>query len=108
MPTHRSLHPGRGHRARGRRDDAFVGVQRLVSALWRRDGNAMSARSVLAVLLALLLIAGPAVAAPRATRLHPPAAEGAQIARLFQRVTRDTVEARRLGAPSGRDVASRG
>src|SRR5688572_25018504 len=49
------------------------------------------ARTLAALLLALALMAGPAVAGPRATtRSDPPAAKGAQIARLFQRVTRDT------------------
>jgi hypothetical protein len=48
------------------------------------------ARTLVALLLALSLIAGPAVAGPRAARSDPPAAKGAQIARLFQQVTRDT------------------
>ena len=47
-------------------------------------------RTLVALLLALSLIAGPAVAGPRTTRSDSPAAKGAQIARLFQRVTRVT------------------
>lgn len=48
------------------------------------------ARPSAALLLSLLLFAAPAAAKPRARLSDPPAAKGAQIARLFQQVTRAT------------------
>lgn len=48
------------------------------------------ARVLAAPLLSLSLLAAPAAARPRTTLPDPPAAEGAQIAQLFQQVTRDT------------------
>lgn len=48
------------------------------------------ARVHIALLLSLLLLAAPAVATVRSTVAAPPASEGAQIARLFEQVTRTT------------------
>jgi hypothetical protein len=48
------------------------------------------ARTLVALLLALSLLAAPAAARSRTTLPDPPAAEGAQIAQLFEQVTRNT------------------
>lgn len=48
------------------------------------------ARALAALLLSLFLVATPAAARPRTALSDPPAAKGAEIAQLFQHVTRST------------------
>ena len=61
-------------------------------------------RTLAALLAGVALPATPAAAKPRTTLSAPPAAEGAQIARLFEQVTRNTswtlVDSVRLQAPT--------
>jgi hypothetical protein len=65
-------------------------VARLARGKIERMLPSRLSRTLAALLVSVSLLAAPASAKSRAASSEPPAAEGARIAQLFQRVTRDT------------------